>query len=104
MMQKANAVPTKLPNLENIYLKKKITINKNSSALKITLADKNAKLCGICGSKHAPGERHKTKIISPQRAATINNNLPKLTPKLTLGVNSALKKGVSSKFNDVKSI
>jgi hypothetical protein len=65
MLQKANAVPTKLPNLENVYLKKKITINKNSSALKITLADRNAKLCGICGAKHAPGERHKTKVISP---------------------------------------
>ena len=32
------------------------------------------------------------------------NNLPKLTPKLSLGVNAALKKGVSSRFNDVKSI
>lgn len=105
MLQKANAVPTKLPNLENVYLKKKITINKNSSALKITLGDRNAKLCGICGAKHAPGERHKTNVISPSRGLTINNNFPKLTPKLTLGINSgALKKGVSSKFNDLKSL
>jgi len=44
-------------------------------------------------------------VISPSRGLTINNNFPKLTPKLTLGINSgALKKGVSSKFNDLKSL
>lgn len=92
-----------MPNLENAYLKKKITIGKNSSALKITLADKNAKLCGICGAKHAPGERHKTKIISPSRAVTMANDLPKLTPKLTIGLVAGMKKGVSSRLDDKKS-
>jgi hypothetical protein len=72
--------------------------------LKITLADKNAKLCGICGAKHAPGERHKTKVISPSRAITMNKNLPKLTPKLTLGISSAMKKGITVNVDDKKSI
>jgi hypothetical protein len=34
---------------------------------------------------------------------TMNNNLPKLTPKLTLGIMAGLKKGISSRFNDIKS-
>lgn len=41
-----------------------------SSVLRLHLADSNAKLCGLCHTKHAPNEPHKFKAIKGQKSPT----------------------------------
>ena len=53
--------PLKLPNLKNVYLKNQATLGrKDSSILKQHLGNGLARLCGLCGAKHAPGAPHQT--------------------------------------------
>lgn len=59
--------PVKLPNLTSAYLRhpgEGMNMGRPPRGKKRLAESSNAKMCGLCGSKHAPGEPHKSKQAS----------------------------------------
>jgi hypothetical protein len=59
--------PVKLPNLKSAYLKhpgEGLNLQRKATVKQQMAFVTNVKMCGLCGSKHAPGEPHRAKQAS----------------------------------------